>query len=367
MNVKRSVSRFFMYEEQGQSKLIDNNGPTQIIQRSPKELGALLHEQPVEDSIRYHYWTSPFLDVAPGLLNQVKGYDKIHPNLADSRLLDPRGPSLWMGSAGSATQAHYDIADNVIVQLFGTKRIRCYSPRAASALHVFPDAHPRARKSQVNFDNQDEILFPNFLSLPPPEIDVRLQPGDAIFIPAFWFHHVENGMLPSINHTSSYSDYVPSVSLNVFALSMRMRIAQNILMSASQPFGRINPDFDFAVEALHLLSLKLFQELNLCSNSSDFIRDQLLDARYAPLKSNAGTNRDINGTGNINKLSNSEKNNISSCITRLLPQLASLQEEGDDGVLELVICHLFELWAVELVGAPSVAKVWESALLRGGA
>ena len=35
-------------------------------------------------------------------------------------------------------------------------------------------------------------------------------------------------------------------------------------------------------------------------------------------------------------------------------------EQG--GLVSLVVCHLFELWAVELVGAMEVEHAWEAAL-----
>merc|ERR1740124_2054009 len=159
----------------------------------------------------YYYWTSPVSDISPSLLTtRLQGYETLHNNnnnntnanantktnatkIPSSPQLDPRGPSLWMASSGSSTQAHYDIADNILVQLHGSKRIRCYPPSAATHLHLFPDAHPRARKSQVNFDHVDTERYPFFHTLAPPVLDALLRPGDAIRIPAFWFHHVENG------------------------------------------------------------------------------------------------------------------------------------------------------------------------------
>jgi len=371
MSVKRSLaSRFFMYEEHANMKLNDDNGPTQIIQRSPSELAKLLHEQPVDDAAgnnqmvqRYHYWTSPIADVAPGILKQIEGYEKIHD---EHRLLDPRGPSLWMGSSGSGTQAHYDVADNVIVQLFGSKRIRCYSPDAASALHVFPDAHPRARKSQVNFDNPDHALFPNFSLLPPPEIDVELETGSALFIPAFWFHHVENGIVAQKScPLQRQGNPGPSVSLNLFSLSKPMMVAQNIFRDASRPLGETQFHFDFAVAALRSLSWKIFEGLDMDCKPANFIQNQLLDTRYSPLQDIENSSSCTNGQMRIERnLTVSEEQIISNCIARLLPQLASLREEGNhDGILSLVLSHLFELWAVEMVGALSVADVWKAVLL----
>ncbi len=366
LTVKKSqTSRFFMYEEHASMKLKDEIGQTQTIQLSPSDLAAVLHgpHGTPKESNGYHYWTSPVASVAPGLLTQIKGYETLHEGT--SQPLDPRGPSLWMGNSGSGTQAHYDVADNVICQLFGTKRIRCYSPKAASALHVFPDAHPRARKSQVNFDDPDHDLYPHYASLPPPDVDVELVPGSALFVPAFWFHHVENG-----NHCSTpqkgvmHPDSGPSVSLNMFALSKSMMIAHGIFRDASRPFQvntSVGLDFKFAVKVLRALSWRIMKELRMEEDPTNFIQKHLLDTRYAPLRRGDIGERSV--AIEAEHLSNLEEKAVSNCIARILPQFEILREEDDgDGIVSLVLCHLFELWAVELVGAASVAEVWEAVL-----
>ncbi|GFH59877.1 hypothetical protein CTEN210_16353 [Chaetoceros tenuissimus] len=352
LTVKRSSSRFFMYEEHGNMKLKDNDGPTETIQQSPKDFAKLLHDTSKQT---YYYWTSPIIDVAPSVLQEVKGYNRIHKN---PQLLDPRGPSLWMGSSGSSTQAHYDVADNIIVQLYGTKRVRCYPPKAALDLYVYPDAHPRARKSQVNFDHPDLNLYPRFQNLSEPHIDVLLKAGDAMYIPAFWFHHLENGIASGTKLEKGMVDG-PSVSMNMFALSNRMRVAQNIFIDSSRLFQNSSIDFDFAVTALGTLSKQLFLGLGT-SYGKSFIRTHLLDTRYTPINSCDAV--DMNRKKRT--LTLSEEEIISNCVSTILPQLSSLEEEGSDGVLDLVLCHLFELWAVELVGASSVQQVWETVLLE---
>lgn len=393
LTVKRDTSRFFMYEEHGNErvKLKDDNGPTQIVlQQSPSQLADLL----CNEEGHYHYWTSPVADVAPGLLKRLQGYESLYDN--DQRqLLDPRGPSLWMGSSGSATQAHYDVADNVLVQLFGTKRVRCYHPEAAWALHVFPDAHPRARKSQVNFDEPDHARFPHFSSLPSPVLDIVLKPGDALQIPAFWFHHVENGRIPGLENDckqlSSDPDPEntidgPSVSLNIFALSVPMLVAQKIFMDASRPFGFLaaaaaaapgghestdkvaaEHHYQFTVAALRALGWALLKGLGVQGPPDTFIRTFLLDTRYAPLTYGLTPKHTRGDSGGQEeerrKLTASEEKDIAMCISRILPQFDSLREKQNvNGITMLVACHLLELWAVELVGAPAVADAWEAAL-----
>jgi hypothetical protein len=374
LTVKRSRHRFFMYEEHAPTKLKDDTA-TQVLERSPKEFIEMLYNQEGNFDKHHTYWTSPINDIAPDLLKRVPNYESLHDDDTVSRQpkpqLDPRGPSLWMGTSGSATQAHYDVADNVIVQLYGSKRIRCYAPDAFAELYVFPDAHPRARKSQVNFDQPDYDRFPQFASLLDPVMDVVLQPGDAIAIPAFWFHHVENGRLPNSasiesNDLHSIGADEPSVSLNVFALSKSMMTAQGIFRDASRPLGFLavanneSEQYEFAVAALHALGWGLFEGLGLQGTPRAYIQTHLFDRRYTSLDISTTRNGNSNIATKTKSLTASEQEKVSLCIERLLPQFEALKS---DGISSLVFCHLLELWAVEFVGAPSVADAWEAVLL----
>jgi hypothetical protein len=349
LTVKQSSSRFFMYEEHSNSSSHNNTADkgSQLIinQHSPNDLADILCDTSRTD---YHYWTSPISEVAPSLLKErLQGYESLHSISSNSNdivssktkstaqhdndkhsplpppTLDPRGPSLWMGSSGSATQAHYDVADNIIVQLHGHKRVRLYPPSAACALHVFPDAHPKARKSQVDFDDPDVMgSFPFFADVvgeDDPFLDVVLQPGDSLRIPAFWFHHLENGRRSKCGGHGDGDGHGdgefmerhdgPSVSLNLFALSAPMQTAQNIFRDGRAPFPSLlnlqhqrdimtsEDRFNVAAVALRMLGWALLEGIDIgsCGGSvsvSDsgvkecpgkVIQRVLLDSRYAPL------------------------------------------------------------------------------------
>ena len=384
-NVKRSLtSRFFMYEEHAATKLRDATKATEVIQLTPAQLSDALYGQSSdthqEDQVvvhehGHHYCTFPISQTAPGLLTKVEGYRNLHEDKR-KHFLDPRGPSLWMGTSGSSTQAHYDVADNVICQLFGTKRIRCYNPCTASALHVFPDAHPRARKSQVDFDHPNLERFPNFSTLAPPDLDVVLRPGNTLFIPAFWFHHVENGLVGTKDSSSLGVDDIgddgPSVSLNLFAFSDAMMIGQNIFQDASQPFRATRvttspPEIEFLVTALRALSWKLVSELNI-GHPEKFIQEQLLDARYGPLRG-LGSDQtemqiDERSKNRTIDLTPPEEEIVANCVAQILPHFETLRENFGEGVMTITLCHLFELWAVEMAGASKVADLWEAVLIE---
>jgi hypothetical protein len=174
----------------------------------------------------------------------------------------------------------------------------------------------------------------------------------------------------------------------MFALSASMLVAQRIFKEASRPlFGNLAgaPGSEstvatgghgpFAVEALRALGWALLEGLNVRESPSVFIRTHLLDTRYAPLfgplaKLNGSNEKDCRGGGGggqeqRRKLTALEKENVAICIARILPHFESLGQ-NDNGIALLVVCHLLELWAVELVGASQVANAWEAALCLDG-
>jgi hypothetical protein len=430
LTIKRSSKthhRFFMYEEQ--SRYGDTYSDSSTVTVSPMELAELLQSNRSTSDYHY-YWTSPIADVAPlsMMSKEFNWFNQLQTNRS-LEFLDPRGPSLWMGTSGSGTQCHYDVADNIIVQLYGTKRIRIYPPIVGvSHLHVFPDAHPKARKSQVDFDffsnsNDDNSAvvdadmlrrFPHFTTVPNPTMDVILQPGDALQIPAFWFHHVENGTLPRRYNsedatickggdTFGYDDnHQPSVSLNSFALSESMIIARRIFQLASRPLGGkravSSPNFvpgdgslENASNILRALGIALIRGLNVVNYDKEmgFIRTYLLEARYIPLLHRRIDSTTANHNTSCEQMRNSTNSRPSSltseqqhmvnvCIDRILPDFRLLElscgeeevaqhksrgETSDaNGIKLLVALHLLELWAVELVGPKLVAEAWELAL-----
>jgi hypothetical protein len=416
--VKRSSSRFFMYEEHrddSRAKLRDAAGATEVLALTPAQFfGELLGEErlaaaaPPEPQ-HYHYWTSPLADVAPELLERLGGWQELHslPGVgfgpAGMKLpADPRGPSLWAGSAGSCTQAHYDVADNVIVQLHGRKRVRCYPPAAHEALCVFPDAHPRARKSQVNFDRPDLRLHPAFATLGSPFLDVVLMPGDALAVPAFWFHHLENGGGGGLDgekdEGAGWAPAGPSVSLNLFALSAPMMASQPIFREgrplegdgggAGVAVGGNLASAGYAAAALHRLGTGLLAGGRLDGGSlmrepRAFVR-RLLHSRYAALGGvGNGCSPEPAAVLTAVTLSAEEEAKVDACLVRLQhhfdglraacagsgeqQQLGSRGEEADaaqayeDAVVEIVAMHLFELWATALCGADTVEHTLRAA------
>lgn len=88
-----------------------------------------------------------------------------------------------ISSSNGQLWTHYDIMDNLLIQVIGRKRVVLYSPREATNLYLNGD------KSEVlDIDNPDLSRFPKFTEVIPYEC--FMEPGDVLFIPAMWFHNV---------------------------------------------------------------------------------------------------------------------------------------------------------------------------------
>lgn len=87
-----------------------------------------------------------------------------------------------IGSPGVQLWTHYDVMDNLLIQVQGRKRMALFSPSDALNMYLIGD------KSQVlDIDNPDCHLYPKFILS--QRYECIMEPGDIIFIPALWFHN----------------------------------------------------------------------------------------------------------------------------------------------------------------------------------
>jgi hypothetical protein len=100
--------------------------------------------------------------------------------------------SLWLGNR-SRIAAHYDLPDNLAVVAAGRRRFTVFPPAQIHNLYMGPlDPTPAGQPiSLVDFSAPDFERFPRFAHALEAGKTAELAPGDAIFIPSMWFHHVE--------------------------------------------------------------------------------------------------------------------------------------------------------------------------------
>lgn len=102
---------------------------------------------------------------------------------------------LLIGQEGNVTPVHYDEQQNFFAQIWGKKKMTLFSPDQFECLYPFPVYHPCDRQSQVDLEEPDFARFPKLSGLHGYEAVVS--PGDVLYIPMYWWHHVES--IPSSN------------------------------------------------------------------------------------------------------------------------------------------------------------------------
>jgi hypothetical protein len=96
-------------------------------------------------------------------------------------------PRFWIGPARCVTPLHCDFDDNIFAQIWGRKRIVLAPPHHDAFLYV-REANPLLFGSPVDPESPDFDQFP--LARQAAFIEIIVEPGDMLYVPAGWFHQV---------------------------------------------------------------------------------------------------------------------------------------------------------------------------------
>ena len=127
----------------------------------------------------------PVPKAVPGLLPQVP-----MPLLETGREMLV---SLWLGGR-SRTAAHWDLPQNLACVVAGRRRFTLFPTDQISNLYVGPLDFTLAGQpaSLVDIVNPDLERFPKFRAAMNAAWAADMEPGDAVYIPSLWWHHVES-------------------------------------------------------------------------------------------------------------------------------------------------------------------------------
>ncbi len=112
--------------------------------------------------------------------------------------VDDREPlhSIWIGTS-TRVAAHNDFPRNLACCAVGKRRFTIFPPEQFDNLYIGPlENTPAGRAvSMVDFHEPDFDRYPRFAKALPHAQIAELEPGDAVYIPSMWWHHVE-GLSP---------------------------------------------------------------------------------------------------------------------------------------------------------------------------
>jgi hypothetical protein len=131
--------------------------------------------------------------------------------------IDPLA-SIWIGNR-TRIAAHFDVPDNIACCAAGRRRFTLFPPEQIKNLYVGPlDFNPAGQTiSMVDFNQPDYEKHPRFRDALRNARVAEMEPGDAIFIPSMWWHHVESldGFNVLINYWWRQSPAVMGSPVNV--------------------------------------------------------------------------------------------------------------------------------------------------------
>jgi hypothetical protein len=120
----------------------------------------------------------------------VPGFASENPN----PLLEPSIEGrLWLGNR-VITPAHFDESSNIAFVAAGHRRFTLFPPEAIGNLYIGPIGYAPTGTpvSLVDFDAPDRARHPRFERALAVARVAELEPGDAIYIPPLWWHHVRS-------------------------------------------------------------------------------------------------------------------------------------------------------------------------------
>lgn len=126
----------------------------------------------------------------------LTAYNDTSNKLALAKLWDDLGPVsilrdsggrdgfFWLGPKGTLTPFHHDLTNNLLVQVMGRKRVLMVPSwevgRMRNGTHCFSAREPGDWAGGLG--GGDDL---------PPRLECTIGPGDALFLPIGWWHHVE--------------------------------------------------------------------------------------------------------------------------------------------------------------------------------
>ncbi|MGZ2411069.1 cupin-like protein [Sphingomonas sp. F9_3S_D5_B_2] len=211
----------------------DNGTPIRAFVGQPDISGRYFY-RPDMDGFNFDVAETKFSSLLAALLDPAQANRSIYmgstptrgilPQFASEnpmRIAADRGgePRIWVGNS-SRVAPHYDESDNIACVVSGRRRFILFPPEQLVNLYVGPIDRTIAGQpiSMVDLDRVDFERFPRFREALKHALVADLEPGDAIYIPALWWHAVQaNGPL-NILVNYWWSDAPPDAGSPMHAL-----------------------------------------------------------------------------------------------------------------------------------------------------
>jgi hypothetical protein len=136
-------------------------------------------------------------------------------------------PRLWIGNT-LRTQTHFDYFANIAVHVAGEKTFTLFAPDQTGNLYPGPlDRTPAGVPvSMPSLEDPDFEHYPRLKEAMANAVRADLEPGDGLYIPPLWWHHVKTtgplNMLVNYWWNPARPDLInPTSALNIAALAWK--------------------------------------------------------------------------------------------------------------------------------------------------
>lgn len=185
------------------------NSEDQTIGIGPHEIGGLFHYNEKFDALNFGWGKAKISQFLAALLNEETSETpksmamqalNSAKNLIGFEAQNPRKfipshatPYLWIGNALKVA-THNDPYENLACCVAGVRRFTIFPPNQVSNLYMGPLLFTPAGQpiSMVHLTAPDLARYPKFAEALKHAQYVDLYPGDALYLPYHWYHHVES-------------------------------------------------------------------------------------------------------------------------------------------------------------------------------
>lgn len=131
---------------------------------------------------------------------------------------------VWIGNR-SKVAPHYDLGANLAVVAGGRRRFTLFPPDELPNLYVGPLERTIAGPptAMVDPERPDLSRYPRFAEAARHAVSAELLPGDAIFIPSLWWHHVR-----ALEAVNVLVNYWPALDASVSPLSAMLHAMMSV-------------------------------------------------------------------------------------------------------------------------------------------
>ena len=187
-------------------KTCDAGKPLETFRQAPGGDGKYFYD---ENSTGFNFQRAPIpLKITLDRLNRLRGQagaERIYIQSAPLKDFMPRfkaenplnvsgaEPRIWIGNQ-SVTQTHFDINYNLVCLVSGRKRFVLFPPDQTKNLYMGPleATVSGVPTSMASLENPDFDAHPLFRQALDAAMVAELEPGDALYIPYMWWHHVSS-------------------------------------------------------------------------------------------------------------------------------------------------------------------------------